>query len=165
MVQDIFYGLFVFLTLGTALYVTLGQNLIRAAFALFFTLTGVAGLYVLLGGDFISMIQLMVYAGGVAVLLTFGAMLTHDVEDPNDSNPLFNGFLAFVSGISFFSLIYYVLVETKWPEKSATFIEPTTGTIGKLLLTDYLLPFEVISFLLLIAMVGAVFFVEKGDRT
>jgi len=165
MVQSIFYGLFVLLTLGTALYVALGQNLIRAAFALFFSLTGIAGLYVLLGGDFIAMIQLMVYAGGIAVLLTFGAMLTHDVEDPNDSNPLFNGFLSFVSGIGFFSLIFYVLTETTWPQKSTQFIEPTTNTIGKLLLTDYLLPFEVISFLLLIAMVGAVYFVEKGDRT
>lgn len=164
MVPNIFFTLVVAFTLGTALYVTIGQNLIRSAFALFFALFGMAGFYILLGGDFIAMVQLLVYAGGVAVLLTFGAMLTADVDSPLQSNPLFNGFWTFVSGVGFFSLIYYVLMETEWPLKAANYTEPTTKDIGKLLLKEYILPFEVISFLLLVAMVGAIFLVQKGDR-
>jgi len=164
MVQDVFYVVFVGLTMGTALYVALGPNLIRASFALFFTLSGVAGLYILIGGDFVAMIQLLVYAGGVAVLLTFGAMLTFDVESPEHSNPLFNGFISFLGGTAFFSMVYYVLAETQWPQKSGFSLEPTTKGLGHLLLKEYVLPFEVISFLLLVAMVGAIYFVERGDR-
>ncbi|MDT8447922.1 MAG: NADH-quinone oxidoreductase subunit J [bacterium] len=164
MVQNIFFLIVLVFTLGMGLYVTVGQNLIRSAFALFFTLFGMAGFYILLGGDFIAMVQLLVYAGGIAVLLTFGAMLTAEVDSPFQSNQLFNGFWTFVSGVGFFSLIYYVLMETDWPLKAANYHEPTTKEIGRLLLQQYILPFEVISFLLLVAMVGAIFLVQKGDR-
>lgn len=164
MVQNLFYGGFVALTLGAGLYVAIGQNLIRAAFGLFFALCGIAGLYVLLAGDFIAMIQLMVYAGGIAVLLAFGAMLTHKVDDPQHSNLLVNGFLSFVSGIAFFSLLFYVLTESTWRVKAEVLSEPTTKEIGKLLLKEYVLPFEVVSFLLLVAMIGAVYLVQKGDN-
>ena len=162
--QDLFFYIFSGFTLVTATVVALNQNLIRAAFTLFFTLFAVAGVYVVLGGDFVAMVQLMVYAGGVAVLLTFGAMMTAEVLEPETSNLNFQGFLAFVGGVSFFSVLYYVLEETKWPLKGTNYIEPTTHEIGKLLLKEYILPFEVISFLLFIALVGAVYLVLKGDN-
>ncbi|OGG97269.1 MAG: hypothetical protein A2508_06325 [Candidatus Lambdaproteobacteria bacterium RIFOXYD12_FULL_49_8] len=164
MTQSVFFAIFSGLTLVTAGIVALNQNLIRAAFALFFCLFAVAGVYVTLGGDFVAMVQLMVYAGGVAILLTFGAMLTADVSQPSGSNLNFQGVWAMIGGVSFFSVLYYVLEETQWPLKGTNYLDPTTKELGKLLLKDYLLPFEVISFLLLIAMVGAVYLVLKGEQ-
>jgi NADH-quinone oxidoreductase subunit J len=72
----VFY-LFALVTVGSAAVVVLARSLIYSAFALLFTFFGVAGLYVILGADFLAATQLLVYVGGILVLLLFGVMLTH----------------------------------------------------------------------------------------
>src|SRR5207344_2595000 len=76
----VFY-LFALVTVGSAAVVVLARSLIYSAFALLFTFFGVAGLYVLLGADFLAATQLLVYVGGILVLLLFGVMLTHKLYD------------------------------------------------------------------------------------
>ena len=73
--------MFAALTVGSAAVVVLARSLIYSAFALLFTFFGVAGLYVLLGADFLAATQLLVYVGGILVLLLFGVMLTHKLYD------------------------------------------------------------------------------------
>ncbi len=73
--------MFAILTVGSAGVVVLARSLIYSAFALLFTFFGVAGLYVLLGADFLAAAQLLVYVGGITVLLLFGVMLTHRIYD------------------------------------------------------------------------------------
>src|SRR5437667_9672280 len=70
-------------TVGSAAVVVLARSLIYSAFALLFTFFGVAGLYVLLGADFLAATQLLIYVGGILVLLLFGVMLTHKLYDLN----------------------------------------------------------------------------------
>ena len=76
----VFY-LFAVITVGSAAVVVLARSLIYSAFALLFTFFGVAGLYVLLGADFLAATQLLIYVGGILVLLLFGVMLTHKLYD------------------------------------------------------------------------------------
>src|SRR5206468_8761838 len=76
----VFY-LFAAITVGSAAVVVLARSLIYSAFALLFTFFGVAGLYVLLGADFLAATQLLIYVGGILVLLLFGVMLTHKLYD------------------------------------------------------------------------------------
>src|SRR3970040_2107130 len=76
----VFYT-FAAITVGSAAVVVLGRSLIYNAFALLFTFFGVAGLYVLVGGGFLPATQLLVYVGGILVLLVFGVMLTHRIYD------------------------------------------------------------------------------------
>ena len=73
--------MFAAITVGSAAVVVLARSLIYSAFALLFTFFGVAGLYVLLGADFLAATQLLVYVGGILVLLLFGVMLTHKLYD------------------------------------------------------------------------------------
>ncbi len=160
---QIFFGIFTVMVLGVGLIVAFSTNLLRSAFALFFVLFGVAGLYVLLGGDFIAIVQILVYAGGVNVLLIFGTMLTAEVSVPGKSNLSFHGFFTTVVGIGLFILLYGVLSSTQWTTMNPIEMQATTRDLGKLLLKEYVLPFEVISFLLLSAMVGALVLVNKGD--
>lgn len=158
-----FYAFSVFL-IGIGLIVAFSKNLLHSAFALFFALFSVAGFYVLLGADFLAMVQVMVYAGGVSVLLIFGTMLTANISEPESSNLSFQVALSIVSGAAVLGLILWVFGQTNWNVIVPGAREATTASIGKLLLGQYILPFEVISFLLLAAMIGALMLVMKGDR-
>lgn len=163
--QEIFFYFFSFIVLGLGCITAFSRNLLHAAFALFFVLFGMSGFYILLGADFLAIIQILVYAGGISILLIFGTMLTADVSNPETSNPTFHGVYTFIIGIAFLTLLLGVLKSTKWPEMPVSvIIEPTTSSIGKLLLKEYLLPFEVVSFLLLAAMVGALVLIIKKEN-
>jgi len=162
---QLFFCLFTIMVLGVGLIVAFSRNLLRSAFALFFVLFGMSGFYILLGADFIAIVQILVYAGGVNVLLIFGTMLTTDVSNPGRSNLSFQGILTAVVAIAFFLLVYGIIVSGNWGVLSPSEMEPTTRQLGRLLLKEYVLPFEVISFLLLSAMVGALVLVIKGDQS
>ena len=79
--EAVVFYVFAAITVGSAAVVVLARSLIYSAFALLFTFFGVAGLYVLLGADFLAATQLLVYVGGILVLLLFGVMLTHKLYD------------------------------------------------------------------------------------
>ncbi len=161
---EIFFYFFAVVVLGITCIVAFSRNLLHAAFALFFVLFGISGFYVLLGADFMAVVQVMVYAGGINVLLIFGTMLTADMNQPENSNRSFQGMLSFLSGVVIFTLLLTVFEGAQWPTVTQNAIEPTTKAIGKLLLSNYIFPFEVISFLLLTAMVGALVLIIKGDN-
>lgn len=146
----------------SALLVVFLKNLLHAAVALFFCLSGVAALYVMLGADFVGLAQLMIYAGGILVLIIFGVFLTAKIYTVKYD---FSGApLHWVPGIgigaALFGVMMMVISKTEWPLKTPT-SGPTVRGLAELFLTKYLLPFELISLLLLFAMIGAVSLVRK----
>ena len=145
---------FLVLTLASACYVVFSGNIVRSAFALLLTFFGVAGLYVFLGGDFLAGTQLLIYVGGILVLMLFAVMLTHRINTASISNESRNRGPAAVLCILLFLVI--ALAETTIPwARHALPDRPTTAALGQLLLSDYLLPFEAVSVLLLVVMIGA----------
>lgn len=162
-IPELFFYFFTIMVIGIGLIVAFSRNLLRSAFALFFVLFGIAGFYVLLGGDFLAVVQIMVYAGGVNVLLIFGTMLTSDISSPKTSNLSFQGALTFIAGVSFLILLVLIINTTNWPIQVPGEMAATTKDIGRLLLKEYVLPFEIISFLLLAAIVSSLVLVKKGD--
>ncbi len=161
--SELFFYFFTVMVLGIGCIVAFSQNLLRSAFALFFVLFGIAGFYVLLGGDFVAIVQILVYAGGINVLLIFGTMLTADVSKPEVSNISFQSAFTIIAGAGIFFLLLFIINSAEWSIVSQEMV-PTTKQIGRLLLKEYILPFEVISFLLLAAMIGALVLVNKGDQ-
>jgi NADH-quinone oxidoreductase subunit J len=151
----IFY-FFAALTVGSALFVVFTRNIVHAAFALVFTFLGVAGLYVLLQADFIAVAQVMVYVGGIMVLLVFGVMLTTKATDVDVSTSAWSGIPSTVIVGVFLGTLVLIMTRAGWlsTELSPT-IHGTTPEIGEMLLTNYLLPFEVVGLLLLVAIMGA----------
>lgn len=137
-----------------------------AAFALFLSLLGVAALFVLSGADFLAVTQLMVYVGGILVLLIFGIMLTRTPDKSNNAqtpNRVEISAKRQIWGILVSGSLFFVLLTTIF---NATFtlnsIEPlssrsTIRTIGVELITSHLLPFEIAGILLLVALVGATY--------
>ena len=158
--EAIVFWVLAILTVGSAAVVVLSRQLIYSAFALLVTFFGVAGLYVLLGADFLAATQLLVYVAGILVLLLFGVMLTHKIYDldlRSDTTQLASGLIV-AAGL--FVILTAIALKTEWPGVARP-PAPTTSRIGRLFLGEYLLPFEAASVLLLVALMGAAMIVRR----
>ena len=120
-----------------------------------FTFIGVTGLYIFLWADFLAIVQVVVYVGGILVLIIFGIMLTNKITSVNISHTSMQKSVGAVVVIGFIGLLGYMILNTPWLVLSNAEPSDTTSAIGRLLLMDYLLPFEAVSLLLLGALIGA----------
>jgi NADH-quinone oxidoreductase subunit J len=152
------------ITLGSAMMVAFSRNIIYSAFSLLGTFAGVAGLYIFLGADFVAAVQLLIYVGGILVLILFAVMLTHRITDVEITNRAAGRIPALiVIGILIFLLVQAIR-ETPWAKAKNIVHAPTTAKIGDLFLDTYLLPFELASLVLLAALIGAVVISRKEIR-
>ncbi len=158
--------LFSVLAIGGALALLLTRNVLYSAFFLLLTLLGVAALFVLSSADFLAVAQIMIYVGGVLVLIVFGVMLTHKTDPLNRSNQKPNAVLTnhrawlwpvLLAGGTF-AVLFQVLRQGNFVllNRSAKY-QTTVDTIGRQLMTEYLVPFEIAGVLLLVALVGAAY--------
>ena len=140
-------------TLGSACGVAFGTNILYSAFALMGTFLGVAAIFVLLGADFLGVIQLFVYVGGILVLTLFAVMLTHriDVQVSNRAVGRLPGLVVVVA-----AWMIRVARAARWTEGQPGPPAATTAGIGDAFLGTYVLPFEVASVVLLAALIGAI---------
>jgi NADH:ubiquinone oxidoreductase subunit 6 (subunit J) len=141
----------------SAIAIIFTRNVLYAALLLIVTLLAIAGLYILLFAEFIAVTQILIYAGGVLVIVLFGIMLSTRLEGKPLMTETNNKFMAGIIGIGVFSLVIYamknfVLVNVK--NQSQVFDNPI-NEIGTLLMSDWLLPFEIAGILLLVVLVGA----------
>ena len=156
----VFY-IFAAVTVGSAAVVVLARSLIYSAFALLFTFFGVAGLYVLLGADFLAATQLLIYVGGILVLLLFGVMLTHKLYDLDLRSEVVQFLPGLIVAAGLFLVLTFTGWRTAWAVGEGRPPAPTTAEIGRLFLSQYLLPFEAASILLLVALIGAAMIVRR----
>lgn len=154
---------FVAMTLGSALIVAASRNIIYSAYSLLLTFFGVAGLYAFLDADFLAASQLLVYVGGILVLILFGVMLTHKIRDIKLSNETTNPILGAAIAGMLFLFLAYVSFQTKWQIDNRP-PEPTTVEIGRAFVGRYLLPFEASSVLLLGALIGAAYLARREKK-
>jgi len=161
LVMQIVFYLFALITVGSAVMVVFSRSLIYSAFGLLFTFFGVAALYVLLGADFLAATQMVIYVGGILILLLFGVMLTHKLYDLDLKTETFQFIPALLLMLAVFATLGTVILRTKWLQKGPGTMAPTTAKIGDLFMTDYILPFEVSSVLLLVALIGAAMIVRR----
>ncbi|WP_235861405.1 NADH-quinone oxidoreductase subunit J family protein [Pontibacter flavimaris] len=161
----LFY-LFAILAILSAAYVVLTRNLLYAGFSLLITLLSIAGIYVLLFADFIAVTQLMVYVGGVLVLILFGIMLSSRVHNKSVLSESVNKVWGtLVAGLLLVGLSYAILkaniASLPWLQNTEIEVlgnqKSTVQSIGIKLMTDFVLPFELASLLLLIALMGAAY--------
>ncbi|MBI4834204.1 MAG: NADH-quinone oxidoreductase subunit J [Planctomycetes bacterium] len=158
----IFYGL-VLLVLNSAFIVAFSRNITHSAFALLLTFFGVAGLYVFLAADFLAALQLLIYVGGILVLILFAVMLTNKISDVNLSNPAAKPWLGGLISLSVLAVLIWVIVKTPW-ETVPLQDTPTTAQIGMSIMGQYLLPFEAVSVVLLVALIGAAYLARSEKK-
>ncbi|QHV01319.1 NADH-quinone oxidoreductase subunit J [Synechocystis sp. CACIAM 05] len=162
-VQYISFLILAFLVIGAALGVVLLSNIVYSAFLLGGVFLSISGIYILLNADFVAAAQVLVYVGAVSVLILFAIMLVNKREDFSKipGRWLRNVSTALVcTGI--FALLSTMVLITPWQiNETGPFVENTLVTIGKHFFSDYLLPFELASVLLLMAMVGAIILARR----
>lgn len=147
-----------------ALYVATTRHIVRAGFALILAFFSVAGLFAWLGADFLAGAQLMVYAGGILVLLLFGLMLTQHawaLQLPGRATRVLPA--ALVSA-AVAAVLIIVALTTRWVGHRLAEAQPTTPTLGQMLLTRFVLPFEFVSVVLLAVLVGAAVIARRPGR-
>ncbi len=159
--ETIIFYVLAAITVVSAVVVVFNRNVIHAAFALFFTLFAVSGFYVLLHADFIAITQIMIYVGGILILLLFGVMLTTKITDLQISTKNLNIIPSVIFTVGIISILVFIILSTKWNIKAPSANQETVSQIGKMLLTSYLLPFEIASIVLLVALIGSAMFARK----
>ncbi len=152
---DIMFYLFAAITLVSAWFVVTTRNVIYSAFFLLFTFFGVAGIYVLLAADFIAVVQIMVYVGGILILLLFGVMLTNQITNVDIRTGASNLLPASIATGILMGAVVSVMWFTDWKIQPTEAPTTTLKILGRLLLTDYVLVFELLGLLLLVALIGA----------
>jgi NAD(P)H-quinone oxidoreductase subunit 6 len=162
-VQSVALGILGVMMIGAALGVVLFSNIVYSAFLLGGVFISIAGMYLLLNGDFVASAQILIYVGAINVLILFAIMLVNKRQDflPLPSAGLRKVFTAIVS-FGLFALLSTMVVATPWANSSNGKVSQNSiVVIGEHFFSDFLLPFELASVLLLIAMVGAIILARR----
>jgi len=160
-IYDIIFYLFAAVTVLSAFFVVSTRNIVRAAFFLLFTFFGVSGLYVLLGADFVAIVQLIVYVGGILILLIFGVMITNKITEVEIKTGTIHTLPAAVGVGLFTGMLGAVMLGTNWLQLDTEMPNSTLSTLGNMLLNEYVLVFELLGILLLVALIGAASMARK----
>ncbi|MFN2370425.1 MAG: NADH-quinone oxidoreductase subunit J [Candidatus Krumholzibacteriia bacterium] len=160
MISDLIFVALALLTVVPAVWVVFSPNIVHAGFALLFTLLGAAGLYAYLGADFLAVTQVMVYVGGVLVLVLFTVMMTRVPQHGRRRHGLDHYVPAAIFSLAVFGLLYKAITSVPWQARPFT-AQPTTTEIGVNFMSDYIFPFEYVSLVLLAAMIGAAILIRE----
>jgi NADH-quinone oxidoreductase subunit J len=158
---DVLFFALATLAVAGAAAVALARNILHSALGLLLALLGAGGLYVYLSADFVAVAQLLIYIGGVLILVLFAIMLTSRITEVTISNTSFG----LAGGVALFiavaPVLFTVALVTPWAAREPGPLVSSTAAIGNGLLTRWLLPFEIASLVLLATLVGAVVIARK----
>jgi NADH-quinone oxidoreductase subunit J len=148
-------------TLVSALMVGMVRDLVHAVLFLILSFIGVAGLYITLSADFVAVVQVLIYAGAISVLMLFAILLTP--RSSRDNAPVSYGApISVIAGLVGATIIF-VGLKTEWAKVDENRFDTTAGAIGEALLDPFVLPFEVASVVLTVAMIGAIILVRASE--
>ncbi|MGH7967261.1 MAG: NADH-quinone oxidoreductase subunit J [Limisphaerales bacterium] len=162
--SDILFYIFAFLTLVFGFLVVLNpfsRSPVTSAMFLVLTIASLAALFVLLHAFFLAAVQVLVYAGAVMVLFLFVIMLLDLKAEERQKIKAFGAVAGFISVAAILFIFFQSLLKSSLPSGQTPQLEGGTVELGKILFTQYYLPFEVISLVLLVAMVGVILLSKK----
>ena len=156
-------------TVALAVATVTTRQIFRSTIYLMGTLTTGAAFYLLLGAEFLAGVQIMAYVGGIVVLIVFAVMLTTNSELMEDRPSAGRKFFACLAAAGFFGMTVYTIIRTTFPVSAdQTEVLDNTAAIGRKLLdrgsTGYIVPFEVVSLLLLCVVIAAIVIARKTTK-
>ena len=159
--QNVFFGIIAVSMLYAAFRVVTTSNVVHAALWLVVALAGVAANFILLGSEFVAVTQVLVYIGAVVVLFLFGIMLTRASLGDDESVAQEKRTMAAIVGVLLFGVMALALVDT-WGDDRIVIDEPQrTAEVSDAIFSQYIVPFEAVSVLLLAALIGAIVVARK----
>ncbi len=160
MLKDIIYLLFFALTILSGIGAVSFRRVLYNALSLGLCFFGIAGIYIFLNAEFLAALQIIVYIGAIAIAIVFAIMMSDPVQKPEAAHKK-RSLLALAFSLTFAGVLGAALLKAPWPASGIQ--EPATlEALGALLLSKYVLPFEIVSLILLVAIIGA-FVITRGD--
>ncbi len=163
MAEQIIFIIFTIIVLGGGLGVVTTKNLYYMALFLSLTLSGMAGYFVLLDAGFLAAVQVVVYVGAIAILILFAIMLSRKLMTTNEPQTNRQTWLAAIVAPLLFLALLYVLINVAWPISTAAPAGNALTLLGLSFLGSYVIPFEVVSVLLFVALIGAIILARDVD--
>jgi NADH:ubiquinone oxidoreductase subunit 6 (subunit J) len=164
--SEIIFWMLAAVSIGAAVLVVHLRSMFRAALMLVVSFVGVAGLFAMANAEFLAVVQVLVYGGGIAVLVIFAVMMTRGVEESNKGTHVQP--IALMMAVALLFALLYSVLQAQWqllpdalPEPVAAVFVETPARLGRLLLHDFVLAFEIAGVLLLAAVVGALSLVRE----
>ncbi len=154
-----------FLIVASAIFVVSSKNIFHSAIFLILALFGVAGIFVLLHAHFLAAAQVLIYVGAISVLMIFAVMLTSRIADKQVRHTNEQVGIGLLISGGLLAVILYSLYHTPFTISDQPIAEGAGMTLGRLLLTKFVLPFEVVSVLLLAALIGAIIIARRDTKT
>ena len=158
--QLIAFFIFAFMAITGGVLVLNLTKVIHMVLAMGLTFLGVAGLFVLLNAEFLAFVQVLIYAGAITIMMALGVMMTNQHQEQQIRRRGHTIF-ALLGAIIIGGFLFYGIYNTSWTNEIAPFDDNNIMTIGLKLFTDYVIPFEAASILLLVALIGAVVIAKK----
>ncbi|UYY98865.1 NADH-quinone oxidoreductase subunit J [Peribacillus frigoritolerans] len=158
-----FIGLALVAIVGGVLLITL-TKVVHMVIALVFTFLGIAGIYMLLSAEFVAIVQILIYSGAITIVMLFGIMLTKHQENDAPAKGGWGNFSMLAAIAGFAVAVYLGIYNLDIPVQPTALHEENTKQIGIELFSKYVIPFEVMSVLLLVALVGAIVLAKKDDE-
>ena len=162
-ITPLLFWIFAAMAVVGGLIAVLAPRIVHAVFSLMLCFIGVAAVYALAGADFLAITQLVVYVGGVLVLLAFGILLTGRTAEALGMAEVRHRKVGIVLGGALFAGLIAAIRASNFKFAEAAAPEGTTTALGRLLLGDYIITFEFASILLLVALVGAAYLVRRQE--
>jgi NADH-quinone oxidoreductase subunit J len=158
-----FLGLALVAIIGGVLLLNLSK-VVHMVVALVFTFLSIAGIYILLSAEFVAIVQILVYAGSITIIMLFAIMLTkhNAVETPTTGH--FRKFLIFLGVLGFGAALYFGIYNLDFAPQDVALHENSTKQIGEAIYSRYVIPFELTSVVLLVALIGAISLAKKDDE-
>ncbi len=164
--SEVVFWLLASTSVGAAVLVVQLRSMFRAALMLVVSFIGVAGLFAMASAEFLAVVQVLIYGGGIAVLVIFAVMMTRDVDQGNQSSHVQP--VALMMGGLLLAALLYSIVQAEWqvlpdtlPQPLASVFVDSPARLGRLLLDDFVLAFEIAGVLLLAAVIGALSLVRE----
>ena len=154
---DMIFVCVVLMTMAGALLTVLARSIIYAMMGLVITMFGVAGLYVYLSAPFIAMMQILIYVGAVAILIAFAIMVVGPLsQKPREWSKLSRFIAGFIVATVSFLLFARISLQSEWMPGQFTPFKLTAADVGRVFFDKLMLPFELISVLIVVAIIGAI---------
>jgi NADH-quinone oxidoreductase subunit J len=161
-IAEIVFYLLAIMSVAAAIGVVTVPNVVHSALFLVLALLGVAGFYILLANEFLALVQILVYAGAIAILVLFGLMLTRGRDLPEVPASA-QWPVALLSAAGLVTLLLIAIVASDWPRDAGQVVVVGIQDIGQVLFRKWLLPFEIASAVLLVALLGAVVISQQEE--
>ncbi|MEF3305126.1 NADH-quinone oxidoreductase subunit J [Paenibacillus sp. GYB003] len=161
---NLIFFVFALFAIGGAIFMISFTKVVSMVVSVAVTFLSLAGLYVLLEAEFLAMSQVLIYAGGISILMIFGIMMTrHDSEEQDMRRP-WQSALLWIGILGLFGILFYVFQQTSFPQAEFKAPEDNTLEIGKLLFSAHVIPFELMSLLLTVAFIGAIVLAKREEE-